>query len=80
MITYQWKNNTSLSVYLDGKYTGAIKGVGVVEERNGGDLKLIGIVKRKEDISGWQYFPKGQKEGGEVFKTVSDAMQSLEDE
>lgn len=30
---------------------------------------------------GWQYFPKGRKEGGEIFKTAGDVQRSLcEDE
>jgi len=33
---------------------------------------------RKVD-GGFSYFPKGQKVGGDVFKTVSDVQKSLND-
>ncbi len=47
-----------MRVYLNGRYTGAIKTVS----------------------GGFSYFPKGQKRGGEVFKSVADVQRSLEPE
>lgn len=37
--------------------------------------KLIGEIKKVE--TGWQYFPKGKKEGGEIFKDVRECKRSL---
>ncbi len=40
------------------------------------DGKIIGHIKYVE--GGWQYFPKGQKKGGEVFKSLMQVQLSLE--
>jgi len=45
------------------------------------DGKRVGVIKRIEcqdgKFCGWQYFPKGQKEGGEKFKKLSECEESL---
>ena len=41
------------------------------------DAKLIGTIHSVR--GGFQYFPKGQKEGGEIFPTVSQVKASLEE-
>jgi hypothetical protein len=40
------------------------------------DNKIVGTIKSV--IGGWQYFPKGKKEGGKVFLTISQVQKSLE--
>jgi hypothetical protein len=41
------------------------------------DKKTVGyILKNKENL--FQYFPKGNKEGGSQFKTISEVKKSLE--
>ena len=42
------------------------------------DGKLVGAIKKVE--GGWQYFPKGDKIGGEIFKKISECEDSLENE
>lgn len=42
------------------------------------DGKKVGEIKEVD--RGWQYFPKGQKDGGEVFKNISDCRDSLSGE
>lgn len=37
--------------------------------------KKVGIIKRVN--SGWQYFPKGSKVGGEIFKYLVDCERSV---
>lgn len=32
----------------------------------------------KQAIGGYQYFPKGQKIGGEIYPTIKEVKQSLE--
>tara|TARA_R110000782_G_C14456538_1_gene372849 strand:- start:44 stop:217 length:174 start_codon:yes stop_codon:yes gene_type:complete len=39
------------------------------------DSKGVGVIKC--DIGKYQYFPKGQKTGGEVFTTLEDCKNSL---
>jgi len=39
------------------------------------DKKHVGNIRNVE--GGYQYFPKGHKEGGEVFKTMFDCKNSL---
>jgi len=40
--------------------------------------KRVGEIRKVED--GFQYFPKGQRKGGEVFPTVAACKQSLAEE
>ena len=40
--------------------------------------KHAGTIKRVE--GGWQYFPKGHKTGGEIFKKISECEDSLKEE
>ena len=40
--------------------------------------KLVGTIKLVE--GGFRYFPNGQKQGGELFKTVREVQRSLEPE
>lgn len=40
------------------------------------DNRFVGVIK-KIDGRGWQYFPAGQKEGGEIFKRISNCEKSL---
>lgn len=49
------------------------------ETRVFSDGKYIGTIRRvKEFIEvRFQYFPKGQKEGGELFKTLTACQNSL---
>lgn len=42
------------------------------------DGKRVGEIRSVE--GGFQYFPKGQKKGGEVFQTLIDCKKSLSDE
>ncbi len=42
------------------------------------DRKIVGHIKKVND--GWQYFPKGKKTGGEIFRTYQQAQKSLEAE
>lgn len=42
------------------------------------DNKIIGLIKQVE--GGYQYFPKGKKIGGEIFKTVREVKNSLEND
>jgi len=42
------------------------------------DGRICGEIRKVEE--GYQYFPKGQKEGGEVFNTVAQVQRSLNDE
>ena len=41
------------------------------------DKKLVGNIYRV-DITSWQYFPKGHKEGGEMFPSLALCKKSLE--
>jgi hypothetical protein len=41
------------------------------------DGKQVGEIRNTAD--GWSYFPKGQKKGGEVFKSLAACKRSLED-
>jgi hypothetical protein len=41
------------------------------------DKKVVGRIKRVD--GGWQYFPKGQSTGGDIFPSVGLCKQSLED-
>jgi hypothetical protein len=40
------------------------------------DGRVIGEIRKVE--GGYQYFPKGQKTGGEIFKSVTEVQSSLE--
>jgi hypothetical protein len=40
------------------------------------DGPLVGEIRKVK--GGFQYFPKGQKEGGEIFKTKQAVYRSLE--
>ena len=40
------------------------------------DGKFVGEIKRF--MSGWQYWPKNSKTGGEMFKSLQDCKNSLE--
>jgi len=45
--------------------------------------KVVGRIKLAvagDGRAGWRYFPKGQKEGGEVFPTLEECKRSLEAE
>lgn len=62
MIRILWKSiGKNGKVFLENKHVGNIKKVGT--EIN--------------DSIGYQYFPKGQKKGGEIFKRISDCEHSL---
>ena len=62
MITYKWEDvGNNRAVFLDDRRVGTIKRIGTY----GNDFK------------GWQYFPKGKKDGGEIFKSLSDCEDSL---
>jgi hypothetical protein len=39
------------------------------------EKKIVGAIKPVE--SGFKYFPKGQKTGGEKFETIAQVMNSL---
>ncbi len=39
------------------------------------DGKHVGEIRKAKD--GYQYFPKGEKKGGDIFKTVPDVQNSL---
>jgi hypothetical protein len=41
------------------------------------DGKLVGRIAPQGIETDYQYFPKGQKQGGEVFKTLALCKQSL---
>jgi len=41
------------------------------------DGRIVGEIRKVE--GGFQYFPKGQKTGGEIFKSVSAVQRSLTD-
>jgi len=41
------------------------------------DDKLVGEIRPVN--GGWQYFPKGSKIGGDVFKRLPDCQRSLEE-
>lgn len=41
------------------------------------DGRICGEIRKVD--GGFQYFPKGQKSGGEVFKTVQAVQRSLAD-
>ena len=41
------------------------------------DGKYVGKIRRMD--GGWQYFPKGDKQGGQVFKKLSECENSLND-
>lgn len=45
------------------------------------DGRLTGTIKpvSVDRMRGWQYFPKGQREGGEIFLTVKECQRSLEE-
>ena len=43
------------------------------------DKKHVGNIYRV-DICDWQYFPKGKKEGGEMFPSLNLCKKSLEKE
>ena len=59
----------TFKVYLDGKHIGEIR------EVENGTFSRFEI-----PIFGYQYFPKGQKEGGEIFSNLSECKASLEAE
>ena len=40
------------------------------------DGKIVGEIRKVP--TGYQYFPKGQKTGGEIFTTVTKVQKSLE--
>lgn len=40
------------------------------------DGKRVGTIKPVE--GGWQYFPINHKQGGEIFKTITEVQKSLE--
>ena len=40
------------------------------------DYKKVGVIKFVE--VGWQYFAKGEKQGGEIFSTISLVKKSLQ--
>lgn len=40
--------------------------------------KIAGTIRQAED--GYQYFPKGKKIGGEIFKTIKQTKESLEND
>jgi hypothetical protein len=42
------------------------------------DRKIVGVIRIVE--GGYAYFPKGSKEGGEVFKSVREVQLDLEGE
>lgn len=42
------------------------------------DSRFVGEIRPV--LNGWRYFPKGSKDGGEVFNTVIDCQRSLETE
>lgn len=42
------------------------------------DRKIVGTIKKVD--AGWQYFPKGKKTGGEIFRTYQLVQKSLEAE
>lgn len=42
------------------------------------DGRVVGEIRKV--ASGYQYFPKGRSEGGEVFPTVQAVQDSLRDE
>jgi len=64
-------DQTKTIVKLDGKVVGEIREVPRFESVEGRE----GLMAKK----GWQYFPKGSKTGGEVFKTKGECMYSLYD-
>ena len=37
--------------------------------------KKVGEIKKV--VGGWQYFPKGSKQGGDIFKKISECEDSL---
>lgn len=39
------------------------------------DGKVVGTIKK--EIDGWRYYPKGQKVGGDLFKSLSLCQKSL---
>lgn len=57
---------------IEYEYTEGGRGVPVrvrVDKRISGEIRPVD--------GGWQYFPKGQKTGGEVFKTMDECQKSL---
>lgn len=42
------------------------------------DGKICGEIRKV--IGGYQYFPKGQKIGGNIFKTITEVQKSLDEE
>lgn len=58
-----------VKVYLDGKHIGEIR-----EVENGTFSRF------ELQNFGFQYFPKGQKLGGEIFNTMNDCKASIEAE
>lgn len=42
------------------------------------DGKISGEIRFTGE--GWQYFPKGQKTGGEIFKTITLCQKSLSED
>ena len=42
------------------------------------DGRLVGEIRKV--TGGYQYFPKGAKKGGEIFRSVGDVKRSLSDE
>lgn len=44
------------------------------------DGRVVGAIKpvSENKAKGWQYFPKGQEDGGDVFKTVAECQRSVE--
>lgn len=62
MIEYKFKGEGYLRVMLDGKWVGSIAHVDTTDEHQGG----------------WQYTPKGEKKGGDIFPTLALCKKSLE--
>jgi len=45
------------------------------------DGKIVGTIRQERMfISGWRYYPKGQKMGGQGFGTRQEVKNSLEEE
>lgn len=42
------------------------------------DNKCVGSIKKVD--GGYQYFPKGKKEGGDIFPSIKEVKKSLEEE
>ncbi|MCP4650379.1 MAG: hypothetical protein GY853_09920 [PVC group bacterium] len=40
------------------------------------DGKIVGVIKKVKE--GYSYFPKGLKDGGEIFNSITEVQNSLE--